>query len=226
VTRPPGAAVVATGLLVTLVGGCGNRRPERAPEPGIDGAVGSDVVLIRGRITPDTLALEPVTLGAASARADAPGPGPHRLRGLDDHGQTLFDLHFAGTEVADLPQGHEEHFQLVVPVGEGGALTLARLDLRAGDGRETVRQARLSANAMRTAVMDDQVVTARALDEHRVRVRWDPAMFPLVMVRDADTGHVLAFGTKGETTVSAAGPTITIVASEGVRSAGRTLRVR
>jgi hypothetical protein len=218
---------MAALLVAALAANCGNRGRERdPPEPGRDGAVGSDAVMVRGRIAPDTLVLEPVTLVPAGARGDAPDSGPHRMRGLDDHGQPLFDLRFAGAEVADLPQGPEEHFQLVVPVGDGGALALARVELLAGDGRETFRQARLSASAMRTAVMDDRVVTARALDEEHVRIRWDPALFPLVMVRDGETGHVLAFGTGGETTVTAAGPTIGIVASDGVRSAERTLRVR
>jgi hypothetical protein len=226
-SRPHRAFSIAAFLVAAVAAGCGNRGPEREPpEPGLDGAVGSDAVLVRGRITPDTLVLEPVMLVPAGARGDAPDAGPHRLRGLDDHGQPLFDLRFAGAEVADLPRGPEEHFQLVVPVGDGGALTLARLELLTGDGRETVRKARLSASAMRTAMMDDRVVTARALDEQHVRIRWDPALFPLVIIRDGETGHVLAFGTGGETTVTAAGPTIGIVASEGVRSAGRTLRVR
>jgi hypothetical protein len=227
VSRPLKAASLAALLVTVVTTGCGNRAPEREPsEPGLDGAAGSAAVLVRGRIAPDTLVLEPVMLVPAGARGDPPDAGPHRLRGLDDHRQTLFDLRFAGADVADLPHGPEEHFQLVAPVGHGGALALARVELLAGDGREVVRQARLSASAMRAAVMDDQVVTARALDEHHVRIRWDPTIFPLVIIRDGETGQVLAFGTEGETTVAVAGPTVGIVASEGVRSTGRTLRVR
>ncbi len=174
------------------------------------GAVPS--VLVWGRVTPDGIVLEPPV--ALTARPRLPErPGSLRLRGEDRGGAPLFDLVFEGEEVADLPGGSERHFAFVLPLS--GADRLASLRM-AAPGQPAVERSGAAAAAP---------PAFRA--ERRpggLELSWNPAAHPLVMVRDAETGEVLAFARGGRTTVAAVGAEVELVFADGLRSAVRRIR--
>jgi hypothetical protein len=231
---PSGAPVRPwlAGVAVALVAaGCGNREahPRAAEAPVLEdqaaamGQVGRAAVLVRGRIGADRLTLEPVIATDADPQVPGVPGGAHRLTGRDDAGETLFDFRFDGVPVADLPAGPEAHFQFVIPVGPGGSLRLARVELQSDDGRRADRRARLSTAEMLEAAGADGALTIDPLGPDRLRIRWDADVFPTIVVQDPETRRVLALGQGGETVVSPDGTTLDITLSEGVRSAVRRI---
>jgi hypothetical protein len=234
VARSGGPAVaLVTGLVIALgVGGCAGNRDAQPDNGAADqilqpGAamVEATAVLVRGRIGPEAIGIEPVLQSDARPTV-LPSDGAHRLWGVDDAGDVLFDFRFDGTHVADLPAGREEHFQFVIDVGPPGGSRLETIELRAGDGRHIRRQARLSARALADALAADDTFVATALDAGRVSLRWDGEMFPLVLVRDPESKRVLALAEGGEVTIQTGGRTLEIVASDGVRSGARRIDAR
>jgi hypothetical protein len=193
-------------------------------EEGSREAAGAVSLLIFGRISPDSLALEPIF------RIDAPASLPHgteeghRLLGFDEAGARLFELRFSGAPVAALPA--EEHFSVVVAVSEAQAARLARVELMAADGRRLVRTATLSNEAFAAALRADDVVGARRRAGGVVQLRWNAAVFPMVMVRDPETREVLSFARGGEVTIRTEREVLEVTLSEGVRSGVRQVRVR
>jgi hypothetical protein len=227
------AVILVTSLVIALgVSGCaGNRdaQPDAgAPDPTLqpgDAMVEATAVMVRGRIGPETIIIEPVLQSDARPTA-LPTEGAHRLRGVDDAGEVLFDFRFDGTYVADLPTGHEEHFQFVVDIGPPGGLRLETIELVAGDGRQTRRRARLSARALADALAAEDTFVATALGAGRVSLRWDGEMFPLVLIRDPESNRVLALARGGEATIHTTGRTLEVVVSDGVRSGARRIDAR
>ena len=57
-------------------------------------------------------------------------------------------------------------------------------------------------------------------------LRWDAAMHPMVMVRDPETGQVLAFARGGEAEVYTSKPEVDLALLNGVASRVRRVRVQ
>ena len=101
----------------------------------------------------------------------------------------MIRLDFAPAEIADAPDAPRS-FAFAVPLTSARADRLATLTLD-GEGRS----ATVSAAPQATAV------DVRGAPGGRVRLRWDATRAPVVLVRDPDTGQVIAFARGGQADV-------------------------
>jgi hypothetical protein len=219
--RGPGAGLAV--LLLTAA--CGQQQPAEAPAAPNAQLVPRQAVLVGGWLSSGEAALEAVLPGPETAPAAGGAEGPYRLRGLDDRGETLFELAFGDADLAEVPGQPVRRFMLVAPVGAGGAEALAALELDAGPGRVVSRQAAGSQEDLAAALTGGEFVRLRNLPGDRVRVRWDPGRFAVLRLRDPVTGVVLALDRDGEVIV-AAGDTLEVAVSDGVRSAAALFPLR
>jgi hypothetical protein len=58
-----------------------------------------------------------------------------------------------------------------------------------------------------------------------VRLRWDASAYPMIMVRDPDTGEVLSFARGGSTLVPTSKSQLDLDVSDGVRSQRRRVAI-
>jgi hypothetical protein len=217
----PGAGLA--GLL--LLAACAPQSPVEGPAPAVQ-IIPRETVLVGGWISDTEAALEAVLPAAAPAAEDGSADETYRLRGMDDAGEPLFELTFGERDLAEVPGQPVRRFMLAAPIGPAGAAALAALELDAGEGRVVARQATSSAAELAEALSGGEVVRVRALPGERVRVRWDPGRIVVLRLRDPATGSVLAIDRDGEVIVAAAGDTLEIAASDGVRSAAARFSIR
>jgi hypothetical protein len=224
------ATLMGIGLLVLLwLPGCAGRGNDTGavPVPAVDPATlgAASVLLVSGRIRVDSLILDPAYLIETRPVPAGTPAGHHRLLGSDAAGATLFELRFAATPVADLPGPGEQHFSLTVPLGDAEAERLQRLEVIAADGRRAVATARTTATELAALLATGRAVTAERTGADRVRLRWDAARLPGIMVRDPQTGAVLTFGRGGDVSVLTTHADLDVTVSDGVRSARLRVRV-
>ena len=222
---------LGAGLLVALLAGCLAPAPAGEamdPQLGVpaEQAEAGNTVLVRGRILPTQLVVEPVFRIDTPASPPREEDGPHRLRGFDQAGEVLFDLRFQGARVAGPPGVQEEHFALMVPVGPGGPLRLERVELETADGRTATRTAALTGPELLQAMQREDAVRVEAVEEEWARVRWDLELFPAIMVRDPETGTILSFADNGDIRVRTAVTLLEVTVSDGVRSLARKYQIR
>jgi len=179
-------------------------------------------LLVWGRIGTAGLVLEPAFEVNAPAKRPA-SPGPHLIEVLDDSGNVLVELPFSGDHTVDAPGGSDEHFAFVIPLETFGGKAPARLRLLAAG-----RRAELAAVAGRTRnqLAEDLAPDVQRISPGRVRVRWRHSPGRGVLVRDAQTGVILAFGRGGQTEVEVDGERLDLTFSDGVRSARRSVVIR
>jgi hypothetical protein len=139
-------------------------------------------------------------------------PGPYALQGTAADGSRVFGLTFEAVEVADHPRGGR-HFAFAVPLDAADAARLESIRL-SGPGIGTAALSRPPA-ALRATPAKPVSMTPAA---DGVRLGWDAAAHPMVMVRDARSGAVLSFARGGSATVAASGASVELVVSDGVRS--------
>jgi hypothetical protein len=76
-----------------------------------------------------------------------------------------------------------------------------------------------------TAGVSDAVsMQSTRTDASHIRLRWDAARYPLLLVRDAVTGEVLAFGRRGDVTVATTATALNVVVSDRIHA--REMRIR
>lgn len=196
---------------------------EAAPEPVALALIEHDAVLVRGWIGDAAADLEPVIPTAAPPSFADAGVGPYRLRGLGDGGEVLFELHFGDESLASIVGRPGHHFMLVAPVGAGGSLALAAIELDAAHGRAASRQARWSAGALLDGLRG---VRLAARDGDAMNVQWDAERFEMLQLREPASGAILALDRDGEVTVATGGDALEVALSDGVRSAAALLRAR
>ena len=177
-------------------------------------------LLIWGHIRDGEMVLEPAfqvnTSPSLPSRA-----GPYSLLAAAEDGTTLFSLSFAPKEIADLPSG-QKNFVFAVPLSNARARQLATLRLRGG-GRETVRRAQPAAVAAAQSGtgIKPLMTEVRRSSGGGMGVRWDAGSYPMVMVRDAQTGEVLSFGRGGSVEIPGSRREVDLVLSDGVKSSVR-----
>jgi hypothetical protein len=182
------------------------------------GAAAERSLLVWGRITnAGELVLEPAFEIATRPVLPQQG-GPFTLEGTAEDGSTAFSLSFDAPAVADGPAEGERHFAFAVPVSRMGGRRLASLRLN-GNGRRVVSAAGAAAETAETP-------TAESEGAGRVRVRWNAAAHPMVVVRDPATGEVLSFARGGSALVATDRAEVELVVSDRVHSSGRRVRVR
>lgn len=213
------AAVVS--LFVLVAGGTGcvtvNETSENmlipSPEPAPHASV-----LLRGRVSPETMELDPVIVVSGAAAPAAGRASTYLLRGFSAAGAVMFEVGLDAGELGSLPGREAQHFMAAAPVGPGGAMELERVELHGADGRLLERHARIDASAMVDALREGTALAVTSLGGDRIRLEWDPETFPLVQVRDPGRGYVLAVGRNGVIELSTDAEAIEVAVSEGVRS--------
>jgi hypothetical protein len=110
-------------------------------------------------------------------------------------------------------------FAFAVPLGGVSADRIASLRL-SGTGGE-IAASRIALATARTGT-ETVSVTARVSGQ-AVRVRWDAAAHPMVMVRDPDTGEILSLARGGEASVVTGKRMLDVVLSDRIGS--RAVRV-
>ena len=188
--------------------------PNRGPALSIAGAR-QPSLLIWGRVENGVPILEPAFEIDAYPSMPATA-GPSRITAMDASGAEVLSFAFSGQRIADLP-GDNETFSFVVPLSalRGRSVESLRLSARG----------RTSTNVASAVVDADPGVVATRPAAGRVRLRWDVARYPVLMVRNRATGNVIAFARGGDATVAATQDEIEINASNRVRSSRSTVRV-
>jgi uncharacterized protein YjdB len=177
-------------------------------------------VLVWGRVEGGRVVLEPAFAVTAPATAPASG-GTLRVELLDETGAPL-----AAQAVQPLAVDHApgEHFAVVVPLGAAQAGRLAGVRVR--DVRVPTR------SATRAVARDpegrERLAAAVAADSAtavtqggRTRVRWLGGGVAMALVRDAESGEILAFVRTPDRSINTGARRVEVVFSDGVRSAVR-----
>lgn len=178
-------------------------KPSSSPVPAL---------LVWGRIVNGVPVLEPAF--EIETTIEPVRSGPTRLTALDDGGNEIFALSFATQRIA---HSTSEGFAFAIPLTLLNGRTLASLRLSA-NGRSAT-------NATSARVDGDPELAISAAGPGRVRIRWDAARFPALLVRDRQTGDILSFARGGDVTIAAPRDELDVAWSNRVRSAKRGVRV-
>lgn len=188
----------------------------RGAEAGVQaGAAAQPSLIVWGYITPDGVVLEPSY--EAVTRPSLPGrAGRYRLTGRNDAGVKVLDLSFDGYAVDHMPG--VRMFSYAVPLSSLGGDAPTRLRLE-GAGIDVERR-RTSAGAGTT---DDVRVERSGTD--KVRLQWNAARNPMIVVRDGRTGTILSFARGGDVRVTTTAAELEFNMSDGVSSTLRRVTV-
>jgi hypothetical protein len=149
-----------------------------------------------------------------------PEPGPVTVRGLSPDGREVFRLSFEGTMLGHSSDHSERHFNFFVPLSAADIDAVWRIELVAPSGiAERATAIGAGKNDLPRVIMQSG---ARGI----ARVQWDSSSHPMIMVRDARTGHVLAFGRDGVAQVDSRGRSMSgyeVLISNGVKSMRTTV---
>jgi hypothetical protein len=178
-------------------------------------------LLVWGHLGNDGLVLEPSFHITTRPRLPS-ARGPYSIEGRSADGSVLFAQSFKMAQVADLPGNHQS-FAFAIPLSEIQAGRLASIRL-SGEGRMTALSASSPA-ALRQAPAGTDAVQVRRQIGGRVALRWDHRAYPMVMVRDPDTGEVLSFARGGEVQLLTGKSRVDLLLSNGVASSRRRVRV-
>jgi hypothetical protein len=174
-------------------------------------------VLVWGRIHAGGIELNPAfAIEATPVLPDR--PGPNQLRGATADGRELFRIAFTGVAVEDGGDPDERHFAYFVPMAAADVQSLARIEVASPAG-----SAAMTATEPVQADGIPSTTGLRIQQERtdRLRIRWDASRYPMAMVRDPQSGRVLAFARNGNALVPTPGlgpERVQIILSDGVRS--------
>jgi hypothetical protein len=177
-------------------------------------------LLVWGHLGNDGLVLEPAFHITARPRLPS-ARGPYSIEGRSADGSVLFAHSFKMAHVADLPGSHQS-FAFAIPLSEIQAGRLASIRL-SGEGRATEVSA--SPAPLLQVPGGSEAVEIRRQIGGRVALRWDHRVYPMVMVRDPDTGEVLSFARGGEVQLLTGKSKVDLLLSNGVGSSRRRVSV-
>src|SRR4051812_1790211 len=178
-------------------------------------------LLVWGHLDNDVLVLNPAFQISAHPILPSTG-GPYLIEGRAADGSRVFSQSFRMNEIADLPGTHRS-FAFTLPLSDAQSARLTSIRL-SGEGRV----ADISAAAVTsptTAPVPPGEPQLRRQTSARVALRWDPRPYPMIMVRDPDTGDVLSFARGGEVQVVTGKSRVDLVLSNGVQSIRKRVRV-
>lgn len=184
-------------------------RESNEPLPTVSAAV-QPVMLVRGRITPSGVELEPTfTLDAAPR---LPEPGPHRLEFRDAAGALLYAADFKGSAVAHASVDGTEHFTFAIPVAALNGRTAAALSVGSSGGRSELR--RRTDAQLRVA---PTLSAVRNGDGSLRLTHSDPGTAGMI-IREAGSGRVISILRGREITLPAGLRELEVLASDGLQS--------
>jgi hypothetical protein len=168
-------------------------------------------LLIWGRIVNGRPVLEPV-FELVTKPALPRQRGPYSLSVLGADGSRLIDLSFDVATAGDA--GNQTgHFAFAVPLDQAQRLRLGSIRVAGPIG--SASSSRTLAQ-LRTGSASETIVARR--EGANVSLRWDAARYPMIMIRDPDSGEVLSFGRGGAALVRTGKTVLDVDASDGTVS--------
>ncbi|HSA55951.1 MAG TPA: Ig-like domain-containing protein [Gemmatimonadaceae bacterium] len=178
-----------------------------------------ECLIVWGSVEGDSIRLQPAFTLRTRAALPARG-GSFRIEAERADGSRIFAHPFEPTEIDHAPG--IRHFAFAVPLPAGEVEAIARVRV-AGPAR-TAERIRPSEPAGAPGVSVDPGVTlSRDGAVGEGTVRWDARRSAAVLVRDAATGEVIAYGTRGRLRVPRGRGELEVLASDGVRTTARRL---
>jgi hypothetical protein len=175
-------------------------------------------LLVWGRVVNGRLVLEPafqiVTRPSLPKRS-----GPYTVSATAVDGSPLFNLSFDMAKVED-GSSATGHFAFAVPLDPTSAQRLGSIRLTGPSGA-----VRMLSSPARARTESPDAIEARR-EGVTVSLRWDASVYPTVMVRDPDSGDVLAFGRNGTALVHTSKNELDLVLSNGVRTQRLRLAIK
>jgi hypothetical protein len=155
-------------------------------------------LLVWGRVGQAGVELNPVfSLESRPVLPDM--AGPHRVRGIAADGRVLFELPFEGNPVPHSSDPEERGFGFFVPLSGEAFAALDRVELLSPFGMASHQAAGRQEQGERVmALSDGQLPMSERLPDGGLRLRWDAARHPAMMLRDQRSGQVLAIARSGE----------------------------
>ncbi len=171
-------------------------------------------LVVWGRMDDSGLTLEPAY--EVETRPYLPAaPGPYTLEGLDASGARIFSISFAGG-ATDAPGGGRIFaYALPAAMAQPGRLAALRLS---GAGRQVVRRGGGTPGAPALAALDRSGLRARRVEGGRVRLDWNAATHPLVVLRDPETHAIVSLVRGGTATLRLPALPLEAIVSDGVHS--------
>ena len=146
------------------------------------------------------------------------GSGEYSLRCLDAAGATLFSTPLELVEVGCPPNQQERHFLVALPLDATVLDAIKGLDiLKSGKAAAQMR----STGATASLVVGQP--EARRLDANHVHLVWDASAHQAVLVRDSDTGEVIAILDGGSQVIQSSSMHFDLTFSDGVQGPTRHL---
>ncbi|WP_306590314.1 IPT/TIG domain-containing protein [Geothrix sp. 21YS21S-4] len=181
-------------------------------------AESKECLLVRGIVHEDGKVELLPSFRTQALPSNASTQGEYVLEGQDAQGNSLFTASLDLMELGCGPKEHVRHFVMALPLEATALDALSTLAVqKAGRTVATARSTSASARVVAAAP------EAHRVAEGRIQLTWDAAVHPAALVRDADTGEVIAILSGGRQVLPSAAKRLDVVLSDGVR--GRTQRL-
>ncbi|MFN7959493.1 MAG: IPT/TIG domain-containing protein [Holophagaceae bacterium] len=185
---------------------------EDAPRPKAL-ATARECLIVRGIVREDGQVEMLPSFRTKALPTQLPTSGEFTLECLDQKGTTLFSTALELMEVGCAPKGHDRHFVMALPLDATVLDSLTGLQVvKAGQTLASLRS--LTAGARIVSAAPE----AQRLSTGKLQLTWDATIHPAAMVRDADTGEVIAILSGGRQAITATGKRFDLVLSDGVTS--------
>ena len=184
-----------------------------SPAASVSAAV-QPTLMVWGRMDGTKLVLEPSFMTETRPVLPAKN-GRYRVEGLDASGTAVFSLSFDPERIS-MENADVRQFGFAVPMSAATAAKIVTMRL-VGNGAE-VRSNASAAGA--------PSIAASVISSEKVRLTWDSARFPMLVVRDPDTKEILAFARGGDASIRSRKRALDVVASNRVGSTRVTIQAR
>jgi hypothetical protein len=185
---------------------------------GIGGEAGP-ALMVWGTVTNGEVRLEPA-IAVDRALPLPAGEGDLVIEGFDAAGRTLFE-HAVATMAFSHGPASTRAFSAVVPMAAGAAEQVHTIRVRGPGVREASRRGRLAASPAEAHDLTAGRAagfSVRAGRAGSTEVAWDAGRFPLLVVRDAASGSVIALARRGRIELPLPADRLSFDMSDGVRS--------
>lgn len=169
-------------------------------------------LLVWGRIENGRAVLEPSFQIMTRPHLPRAG-GPYSLEATTSGGTRLFGLTFDAVQAADDPRG-AKHFAFAIPLDQARAAELGSIRL-SGPGIQVMTLSQSARQLARSPAAQD--VSLRR-EMSGLRLQWNPALHPMILVRDPESGRILSFARGGDARVETAKNAVDLQLSDGVKS--------
>lgn len=190
---------------------------EDAPLPKAQAAA-RECLIVRGIVHDDGKVEVLPSFRTRALPSAIPAEGDYSLECLDQQGLPVFTTPLELVDLGCWPKGRERHFVMALPLESATLDSIGGLNiLKAGRVQAHLRSISSTARIISAAP------EIRRLAQDSVQLTWDATVHPAALVRDADSGEVLAILSGGRQTITTTSRRFDVVISDGV--AGRTHRI-